>query len=59
MALRYFVAVRGVEAINIEIVERNIRSISQLGKIPKKTESFQTASQVSGDLFESTMYELI
>jgi hypothetical protein len=59
MLLRYFVAARGIEAINIQILERNIKSISQLGKIPKKKESSQTTNQVSGDLFQSTMYELI
>ncbi len=59
MLFCYFVATRGFEAINIQITERNIRRISQLGKIPKKKESPQAADQVSGDLFKSTMYELI
>lgn len=59
MALRYFVALRGVEAINIEILERHTRNISQLGKIPKKKEFSQPTNQVSGDLFQSTMYELV
>jgi len=59
MLFPYFVAARGIEAINIQVLERNIRTVSQLGKIPKKKESSQTTNQVSGDFFQSTMYELI
>ena len=54
-----FVARRGIEAINIEIVERHINKVSQIGRIPKKKESIETNNQVSGQLFQSTMYELI
>jgi hypothetical protein len=53
------VARRGTEAINIEIIERNITNISQLGKIPKKKESSETKNQASGELFQSTMYKLV
>lgn len=31
-----FLAARGFEAVNIKITDRNIKSISQLPKIPKK-----------------------
>ena len=53
-----FVARRGPEAINIEIVERHVNKISQLEKIPKKKKS-EPEGQVLNELFESTMYEHI
>ncbi|CAF0843236.1 unnamed protein product [Adineta ricciae] len=46
---------RGYEAIDIDITERNINSISKLGKIPKKKETNQNQTEVSGELFQSTL----
>ncbi len=50
-----FLAPRGMEAVNISIEERHINSIAKLPKIPKKQET-NIQSQVSADLFKSTMY---
>ena len=54
------VASKGLEAVNIQIKERNIDSISQLPKIPKKKkENTGQQTEISVDVFKSTMYDLI
>ncbi|CAF4534804.1 unnamed protein product [Rotaria socialis] len=47
---------RGLEAVNINIIERNINSISKLPKIPKKKENEET--QISTEFFKQTITEL-
>ncbi|CAF1499919.1 unnamed protein product [Adineta steineri] len=47
---------RGLEAINIQIVERNVDTISKLSKIPKKKREKEN-EQVSSELFKQTMYD--
>ncbi|CAF4084882.1 unnamed protein product [Adineta steineri] len=47
---------RGLEAINIQIVERNVDTISKLSKIPKKKTGKEN-EQVSSELFKQTMYD--
>ncbi|CAF1419155.1 unnamed protein product [Adineta steineri] len=45
---------RGCEAINTDILERNINSINKLGKIPmKKTDTEPKQTEISNDLFQS------
>ena len=56
--LHYFLAKRGVEAVNVHVIDRTVHSISTLPKIPKKKQAVEQ-NQVSGDFFRSTMYELI
>ncbi|CAF1473967.1 unnamed protein product [Adineta steineri] len=47
---------RGYEAINIDILERNINSINKLGKIPmKKKDTEPKQTEISNDLFQSTL----
>jgi hypothetical protein len=53
--ISFSIAARGREAVNIDILERNIEPIRKLPKIPKKSETI-LQTQVSGDLFHSTMY---
>ncbi|CAF3939588.1 unnamed protein product [Adineta steineri] len=48
---------RGLEAINIQIVERNVDTISKLSKIPKKKREKEN-EQVSSELFKQTITEL-
>ncbi|CAF4270126.1 unnamed protein product [Adineta steineri] len=48
---------RGLEAINIQIVERNVDTISKLSKIPKKKTGKEN-EQVSSELFKQTITEL-
>ncbi|CAF1454246.1 unnamed protein product [Adineta steineri] len=48
---------RGLEAINIQIVERNVDTISKLSKIPRK-KSEKENEQVSSELFKQTITEL-
>ena len=50
----YFSAQRGLEAINVLIIDRNLPSISQLPKIRKKQPAAEQ-SHVSSDFFRSTM----
>ncbi|CAF4617657.1 unnamed protein product, partial [Rotaria sp. Silwood2] len=45
---------RGYEAININIIERNINSIRKLPKIPKKKETDSKPTEIFGELFQST-----
>ena len=52
--LHSFQGERGFEAVNVYIVDRIVKDISQLPKIPKKKHTFED-SKVSGDLFKSTM----
>ncbi|CAF1336743.1 unnamed protein product [Rotaria sp. Silwood1] len=52
--------IKGLEAVNIQITERNIKSISQLPKIPKKKkESNEQQMELLKDVFKSAMYDLI
>ncbi|CAF1438367.1 unnamed protein product [Rotaria sordida] len=52
-------AIKGFEAVNIQITERNIKSISQLPKIPrKKKESNEQQMELLKDVFKSTIAEL-
>lgn len=56
----FFLASKGLEAVNIQVTERNIKSISQLPKIPKKKkENIQQQTEISVDVFKSMMYDLI
>jgi hypothetical protein len=56
----YFVALKGYEAINIKIARGQLKNIHELPKIPKKTkESSREQTEISVDVFKSTMYELI
>jgi hypothetical protein len=52
--LRSFSAHRGVEATNVQIVQRAIHSIAQLPKIPKRKLENEEP-KVSADLFRSTL----
>ncbi|CAF1350820.1 unnamed protein product [Adineta steineri] len=49
---------RGVEAVNIEIVQRHMNSIEKLPKIPKKKQTQTNEQHISTALFTSTMVEL-
>ena len=51
---RSFLAGRGFEAVNVYIIDRVVKDISHLPKIPKKKQTFED-SKGSGDLFKSTM----
>ncbi|CAF1468487.1 unnamed protein product [Rotaria sordida] len=52
-------SIKGFEAVNIQITERNIKSISQLPKIPrKKKESNEQQMELLKDVFKSTIAEL-
>jgi hypothetical protein len=56
----FFLASKGLEAVNIQVTEINIKSISQFPKIPKKKkENIQQQTEISVDVFKSTMYDLI
>jgi len=44
--------------VNVEITDRNIKSVSQLPKIPKKKEATGQQTEISVDVFKSTMYDL-
>ncbi len=56
----FFLASKGLEAVNIQVTERNIKIISQLPKIPKKKkENIQQQTEISVDVFKSMMYDLI
>lgn len=56
----FFLASKGLEAVNIQVTERNIKSISQLPKITKKKkENIQQQTEISVDVFKSMMYDLI
>ncbi|CAF4935394.1 unnamed protein product, partial [Rotaria socialis] len=46
---------RGYEAMNIDIVKRNINSIRKLPKIQKKKETDSKQTEISGELFQSTL----
>ncbi|CAF3767089.1 unnamed protein product [Rotaria sp. Silwood1] len=50
---------KGLEAVNIQITERNIKSISQLPKIPRKKENNEQQMEILKDILKSTMYDLI
>ncbi|CAF1941188.1 unnamed protein product [Rotaria magnacalcarata] len=50
--------IKGLEAVNIQITERNIKSISQLPKIPKKKENNEEQMEMLKDVFKSTIAEL-
>ncbi|UJR19048.1 hypothetical protein I4U23_022179 [Adineta vaga] len=50
---------KGHEAVNIQVVERNIKSVSQLPKIPQKKQETSEQTQISVDIFKSTMYGFI
>jgi hypothetical protein len=52
--VRFSLAPRGIEAININIIDRAVSEISQLPKIPKK-KNVVDDNKVSGDLFKATM----
>ncbi len=52
--LRSFLAERGFEVVNVFIIDRVVKDISQLPKIQKKKQTFED-NAVSGDLFKSTM----
>ncbi|CAF3489655.1 unnamed protein product [Rotaria socialis] len=47
-------AIRGIEAVNVHIIDRAVNSISKLPKIPKKKQATEQ-NQVSTDFFRSTM----
>ncbi|CAF3520518.1 unnamed protein product, partial [Rotaria socialis] len=51
-------APRGYEAMNIDIVERNINSIRKIPKIQKQKETDSKQTEISGDLFQSTLVML-
>ncbi|CAF3399427.1 unnamed protein product [Rotaria socialis] len=46
--------IRGIEAVNVHIIDRAVNSISKLPKIPKKKQATEQ-NQVSTDFFRSTM----
>ena len=55
-----FVASKGHEAINIRIAQRQLKNIYELPKIPKKTkENVREQTDISVDVFKSTMFEII
>ena len=52
--LHSFIAARGFEAVNVHIIDRSVKDVWQLPKIPKKKTTLED-NKVSGDLFKSTM----
>ncbi|CAF4305723.1 unnamed protein product [Rotaria socialis] len=46
--------IRGIEAVNVHIIDRAVNSISKLPKIPKKKQATEQ-NQVSTDFFRSTI----
>ena len=50
-----FLAVRGFEAVNITITDRNIKSISQLPKIPKKKPDAEGQGELSVGVYKSAL----
>ncbi|CAF4792937.1 unnamed protein product, partial [Rotaria socialis] len=44
--------------MNIDIVERNINSIRKIPKIQKQKETDSKQTEISGDLFQSTLVML-
>ncbi|CAF4588617.1 unnamed protein product, partial [Rotaria socialis] len=49
--------IRGIEAVNVHIIDRAVNSISKLPKIPKKKQATEQ-NQVSTDFFRSTITDL-
>ncbi len=54
--IRYSLARRGFEAINVKIEERYINDITKLPKIKKKPKNNEEQATVSTELFQATMY---
>lgn len=53
--MNFVIGARGLEAINIQIVKRNIDHISKMKKIPKLKQNKHQQMQDLGELFQSTM----